>query len=379
MDQRRTITRTGQIRKGRNGRIDLLKFLFSICIVLYHSKYLLGEELLMPGGNFSVDFFFLCSGYLLMNSVSKRPPYRGDGTLGTETRAFLLHKIKGFFVPMVLAWVIGYIITICCEQTNYPGLVGALDLLTDTIFEPMLITLSGLYFDNLDGVIWYLSAMILSMAVLYPLLRKFPDMMRKVICPVGMLFIYGYLNQTTGSIGSYRLWMGFFFKGFLRALADLSLGVVCFDLTASLRRHRPTHAGRILSEIVQDGCYLSLAIYMAVSSGGKKDFFFLILWAAAVCLSFSESGILSQRLNGTVTQTLGNFSLPLFLCNVYWGHSLPYVLPESWPAAFKISLYLLLSVATSFFVWKLTDKIMAHRRQIRSAVKSALMDDSAPK
>ena len=87
MDQRRTITRTGQIRKGRNGRIDLLKFLFSICIVLYHSKYLLGDELLMPGGNFAVDFFFLCSGYLLMNSI-----FRADGS-GMGDRIYHHHLL----------------------------------------------------------------------------------------------------------------------------------------------------------------------------------------------------------------------------------------------------------------------------------------------
>ena len=53
--------------KKRNGKIDLLRFLFAVIVLIYHSRYVVGDEKsLFLGGSFAVEFFFLVSGYLMM-------------------------------------------------------------------------------------------------------------------------------------------------------------------------------------------------------------------------------------------------------------------------------------------------------------------------
>lgn len=65
----------------RNGKIELLRFLFAVIIVLHHSRQLLGDEnCLFLGGSLGVEFFFIVSGYLMMSSIEKRKCVRG-GTI----------------------------------------------------------------------------------------------------------------------------------------------------------------------------------------------------------------------------------------------------------------------------------------------------------
>lgn len=67
-------------KSKRNLEIDLCKFIFSIIIVLLHSFNLFnGKFLYMPGGSIGVDFFFIVTGYLLMNSIEKHEGITGGG------------------------------------------------------------------------------------------------------------------------------------------------------------------------------------------------------------------------------------------------------------------------------------------------------------
>ena len=81
----------------KNGKIDFLKFIFAIVIVLHHgSQKVLGLKAgYFIGGSLAVEFFFIVSGYLLMASISRM----SERTLpvGVETSQFLLRKFKGFY------------------------------------------------------------------------------------------------------------------------------------------------------------------------------------------------------------------------------------------------------------------------------------------
>lgn len=57
--------------KKYNGLIDILKFIFSGLIVFSHGIFLAndGEKLIFGYGLIGVEFFFVVSGYLLMNTI----------------------------------------------------------------------------------------------------------------------------------------------------------------------------------------------------------------------------------------------------------------------------------------------------------------------
>ena len=57
---------TEKMTGKRNGKIDLLRFLFAVIIVLHHTRYLFGDEhCFFHGGSLAVEFFFIVSGYLM--------------------------------------------------------------------------------------------------------------------------------------------------------------------------------------------------------------------------------------------------------------------------------------------------------------------------
>ena len=59
-------------KPARNGKIDLLRFVFCIGVILHHIELILGEDSPVRGyftlgrqGYIGVEFFFLVSGWLL--------------------------------------------------------------------------------------------------------------------------------------------------------------------------------------------------------------------------------------------------------------------------------------------------------------------------
>ena len=57
---------------GRNYEIEWLRFIFSIMIVLNHTKFFSADSVFpVVGCSFGVEFFFLTSGYLMAEHVMK--------------------------------------------------------------------------------------------------------------------------------------------------------------------------------------------------------------------------------------------------------------------------------------------------------------------
>ena len=96
----------------KNGKIELLRFLFAVGIVFYHSYWSLGSiEKLVPAGYFGVEFFFIVSGYLMMATIERRSSGTVPEPIGKETARFLGRKIAVVYPEVVIAWIIGVLVT----------------------------------------------------------------------------------------------------------------------------------------------------------------------------------------------------------------------------------------------------------------------------
>ncbi|MBR5278787.1 MAG: hypothetical protein IKU23_05945, partial [Clostridia bacterium] len=88
----------------RNGTIDLLKFAFTVMVMLYHTGYC------FKGGYIAVDFFFIVSGFLMAKSM--KISVNNGVAAGTDTVNFILRKAKGIFPFYISAWLITFIATV---------------------------------------------------------------------------------------------------------------------------------------------------------------------------------------------------------------------------------------------------------------------------
>lgn len=356
------------MRKQHNVTIDFLRFLFSVIVVLHHSRYVLGDDnCYFLGGSLAVEFFFFVSGYLLLVSADKAGRKNGAGYLlsgdvdmagrteaagletkgvgagttgicrkttgidgeatgicgeatgiGSETLHFILHKIRSFLPEFLIAWWIGFVLIGVVRQY---GVLDYLKAFGNDFWELTLVKMSGLFTHGIDGAMWYLSAMLLGMAILYPLLRTKRDLMTHLVCPLLALFLYGYLCQAEGHPRDPIVWLGLCYKGLVRAIAGLCTGVVICMAVRTLKRFSPsglTKTGNALAIGVQLLCLILAIRYMAEQEPSEYDYFYMFLLMLLVLISFSGFGLESvlgnsQRLH-LLSAFLGNTAS---LCT--WG------------------------------------------------------------
>ena len=80
--------------------------------------------------------------------------------------------------------------------------------------------------------VWYLSVMLMSMAILYPIVKKHKENFICICSPVIAILIMGYLaHNFTGINQSYLTWNKLVSTGTLRGFAEINLGMFKFDFS----------------------------------------------------------------------------------------------------------------------------------------------------
>ena len=188
-----------------NGGLDFWKLVFTFVIVIYHGGQIGDGRNIFNIGATAVEFFFILSCYFMAVSAMKKPdPERG--TLGKETAGFIWHKIKSILPYYLFGYFISLVLYIYIDLRQVSGLSQIVKKLSLSIPNFFLLSTSGLEETTVLGMTWYISAMLLAMCFLYPLLRKYKDMYMHVILPYYLfgyfislvLYIYIDLRQVSG-------------------------------------------------------------------------------------------------------------------------------------------------------------------------------------
>ena len=355
----------------RNGEIDFLRFLFSLIILLRHSSNIVGKKWYpFLGGAFAVEFFFLVSGYLMMASIHKCLRGGDNCLLGRETVGFLTKKIKGFFPEMIIAWVLALLINYVAREEK--TIRGFLSMLMDGFGEGSLLFMAGIGSTTFNVVVWYLSSMLISMAILYPLIRKYPDNMTKIILPVAVILMLGYLYQNYGTLRSPTQWIGFTYKGNIRAISEISLGVIGYEIVQHFSPVQLNKKGKVFLSVMKWCMYGVIIAYMWFRSGDRRDYIFLFVFWFAVMCSFSQKGIEKNFFQNQVCFFLGKFSLSIYLCHIFWAKNLNFLLTDIYSHAEKIGIYIICSFLTAIVVMLVSTFLRKHTVSIKGRLKAFL-------
>ena len=298
----------------KNGKIDFLKFLFAVVIVIHHgAKNVIDiKNPLYTGGSLAVEFFFIVSGYLLMASISRMPARTLP--LGIETGKFMWRKFKGLYPEVAIAFVMGFVLDLILKDR------GFWELWTMSFHNLFLLKMTGVGMVTINAQTWYLSSMLLCMLILFPLLRKYPRMMTNVVLPLGAVLLLGYLclNKTHPRDPS-AVWKDFTLKGNIRAMAELSIGAFLYPVAQRLKQINLSTFSRILLSIAEWGCYAIVFLYMRNKTASRLDYYFIAVFAVAILLSFSQQGIDANWYQHRLFSFLGKFSFALYLSHHCWA------------------------------------------------------------
>lgn len=310
--------------KSRNGAIDFWKFVFSIMVAQFHSSNLTKIKTTpFVGAAIAVEFFFLVSGYLMAASISR---YKEDEIMvGRDSRKFMLHKIRGLCPEIFIAWGIGFVVQhIARENVTFASLVK--DLMTG-VWDMFFLRESGLEGFKANPAAWYISAMLLAMLVLVPLFLKNRDVFLNVWAPVLAIAALGYLCKNVGDLRGPTDWLGFCYKGWLRAVGELCMGVICWGICQKIRDVPYSRLAKLLLTLLELGCYLGVIAWSYSHKGSQMDFVMLLLFAVGVVVTFSGHSLLSSFFNKPLVYFLGKVSFPVYLSHNYWSHALVRMYP----------------------------------------------------
>lgn len=360
----------GKVSFGRVMEIDLFRFVFSVIITYHHAEFLFGENMLFPGGAFGVEFFFLVSGYLMMASLEK---IRGETkNLGLKTVSFLKRKAAAIYPEFVLSFIIAFIIQ--CVAKNLP--LGKIELLfANSIFELLLVQRVGIGANSVSDVIWYVQSMLLCMAILYPLIRKYPEMMRRIVMPLTALILLGYLQANYKHFRDPNKWLGWTYKGNIRAMAELCLGAECYYVARWLKGLQLTNPAKVLLTTLKWVIWIRLFFYMWTTTW-NKDAFMLGCLCVTVILAFSGQCLDVPLYQNKLVTFLGKYSLPLYLCHKFYAKYLPYLLPEGMRYRYLLLCYTACSFGTALLVMFLAGKIRKSLPHVKATLGRYLLSQT---
>lgn len=336
----------------RNGAVDFWKFVFSIVIMCFHSMYFAGsgKYIFYDGANM-VEFFFLVSGFLMAASLMRQKGSTEEAPVWKSTWRFLFHKIKSMCPEYYVAWALSFLI----KQTA-GGILPLRKICKhgiQCIWELLFLRMAGFNEYNANGATWYISAMLYAMLFLLPLFYWNREFFLHILAPLIALGILGYLYTTVGILRGNTDWMGFCYRGFLRAMGVLCVGCVCYLVCQKIKKAEFTYLSKVLLALAETGGYLFALYWTYGHAGSKMQFIILLLFAVSLTISFSHQGLFAPLYDNRAVYWLGKFSFPLFLSHHAWSGKMNRMFPDDTYAQL-FPKYVILSVLTAAAVFVLS-------------------------
>lgn len=301
-----------RLSASRNGEIDFWKFIFSIIIVLHHSYTIIPDQtrLFFSQGSVCVDFFLIISGYLMVSSVVRRNEEYSPKTIGSDTVRFIKGKIQSllyYYIFSSVAILTMHVIKNGFTETFITG------KLLNLPFAALFLNMSGLDNYNIISSSWYLSAMFLSMAIIYPILRKNQNLFTNVIAPLTAIFLYGYLIKTTGYVGAPDDWLAFAYKGLIRGIAGIALGCTAYNMAEWLKSKNISKSISVLLSMYETLCIIALIYLMHRGVTATATAALVLFFFSAFIIMASKKASINYIYQYSIFSYLGKLSMTIFL------------------------------------------------------------------
>ncbi len=269
------------IKPKRNGYIDVIKFIFALIVLEFH----MGTGI-FPGGRIPVEGYYMISGYLMMKSIEKnRYP---EDSLGVSSARFTANKYMGLFPYLLPAVIMSFVFNCLQHNRTIEESLSKLPLLIYEIIPLRMVRFEGEY---VLGVSWYISSMLICLAILYPLCKKLKSTATLIICPILAAVFYGMLSHEYGHIAIHTDYLPDLpiNVGLLRGFAGCALGAFMYEVCKVISVKQVKTSGRIIFSIIEVVAFLYFLQTMHVHP--KSEYDYTIILAIFIFLLIGISGI----------------------------------------------------------------------------------------
>lgn len=288
----------------KNAHIEFWRIAFAIYMVVYHT---LGHVYgIATGGYIGVDVFAVIAGFFLASSHEKRKLGKSAG---------VIPYIAGRFARLWPVYIFAYLISaITLPLRTDLSFMQAVERVYRSFPEMFMLKINV----SINGVAWYMGAMLLASVLLWVLLTLDPQ--RKWapgLLLIAALLIYTMFLQEQGRIhftGGSQQVVPFWYDGVWRVFADMGMGVFAFSLIQDMpQKPRAEIARRALCITGNIGFALVLCVSLFKYHGFCDFWFIFITWCAVVCLKLSERPSEKEPRASEMICYLSGLSYPVYL------------------------------------------------------------------
>ena len=214
----------------------------------------------------------------------------------------------------------------------------------------------------ITGTSWFLSAMWISLIVLIPVMIVTRKKFTRYIAPLLALAIYFFIQKRTGYLWEPDAWVGFAYKGTLRALAGISLGAFAYEIGTGIK-------DKLNHPALESACVWAVYGLILVLTTLFDD----ARWYYA--LPFIFTVLIAVQMNkkdgpdfpdGSVTRLLGKLSMVIYMNHYYLIDAIEKTSPSMSLDRKILIAFLLIAVAVSvvLFIDTTLRKYLVHGQSI---------------
>lgn len=293
---------------NRNSYIELLRFIASIFIALFHVN-------VTPNGWIFTEFFFMLSGYFAFKAVEAKKI--GDSV--NEPLIYTLNAVKKIFPYTFLSMLMLFVVRINIYKLTtkeilrfFGNFIESITLLNGTNIILPYFVVSDDYCggEMFLGPLWYICALFVAMPIMIFLVRCYYSKVGIWLVSFLPLFIDGYILFHNGTILGYHMNMMFFFTLDLRALAGLLFGGAICCLSKKISLIQFNVLGRIILGIIEL-LLIFLCFLLAISSEAQYTLLWIMALIISLSITFSEKSFTSI-IHHKFLNYLGNLSISIY-------------------------------------------------------------------
>lgn len=344
--------------KRKSGKIEFLRFLFAVTIMMFHYPTFFK---MTETAQIGVEFFYIIMGVFMGQKIAAQPEKEED--IAKATMKYVFSKAKSFYVYFIPAFFIKTMITIVSEDL---GVFSILDRVVISIPQLLFLNSLGFHPDTYGGAIyvpasWFLSSALIGLAIIYPIARQKWKLFVGWIAPVVACFSAGFLYINFGTIFVHYNFMNGVNVALLRTVMDLAIGCICFDVAQKIKDNVSQRKSLAVVEWI---LYIVVFASVFAKTPPTVEIPMLICLAVAVTLTISkmEKKSIFDR---SLFYFLGKVSVPLYLlhCLVIQGMLLKFEDIRSWS---MFTMFVVISIFGAMLAVVVVEKIKNNTQSVKS-------------
>lgn len=280
----------------KNIHLELYRILFTFIIIFHH--YDMGLKGFINQGYIAVEFFFILSGFLLMQTVEHKK-------INISPYAYLLDRVKRLYPAYILAFLIlGMLVFLinCIKGIEF-DVKGIYIVLAEILIVNNLGIVESIATNN---VTWYICSLLFSSFIVYATIKYNKKLAINIIFPVLILIIYG-----TICVNGIEHWshIGPFYIPLLRGVGGVSVGVLTYKAFDNIvKKHIINKYAIGIIEIID----VLMISYIIFSSETIKEGYCIILFSILIICASINNMSSKSRFNGVINNW-GNKCYYLYL------------------------------------------------------------------